>query len=141
MGRPPSCLAKRALGLDVVWQLAAFGSQLGYDLLDQKDVHASTVIGVAGIAKFFGKLFARTEGAVDIQRLHQIDDRSTPFELFAFGFDSGIEDRSYLPLRPKRHRWQGPCDHPDRAKGCNFANDCLGNHPHDSAETARAFED
>ena len=37
---------------------------------------------VAGVAELLGQLLARAEAAVELEQLHQIDDRFAPVELF-----------------------------------------------------------
>jgi hypothetical protein len=46
------------------------------------------IVGVAGIAE----LLADAEAGIDIERLHQIDDRGSPFQLLLFGGDRLIQD-------------------------------------------------
>ena len=79
--------------LDFRRQLAAIGGELGHHLLVQPDVHARGIIAVAGVAELLGELLARREARIDVERLHQVDDRGAPLQLFALGFDSRVEDR------------------------------------------------
>jgi hypothetical protein len=46
------------------------------------DVHERGVVGIAGVVKLFRKLLASVQTGIDIQRLHQINDRCTPFKFF-----------------------------------------------------------
>src|ERR1700716_695806 len=78
--------------LDLRRQLAAVGGKLDHDLLVQPDVHGGGIIAVAGVAEFLRKLLARGEAGIDIERLHQIDDRGAPFQLFALGGNRLVED-------------------------------------------------
>ena len=58
----------------------------------QPDVHGRGIVGVAGVTEFGRQFLARGEAGVDIERLHQVDDRGAPFQLFALGGDRLVED-------------------------------------------------
>src|ERR1700733_14821397 len=88
----PELTRSDRLPFNVGWQLAAIGSEFGHHLLVQPDIHAGRVVGVAGVAKFFRQLLARGKTGIDIERLHQIDDRGTPLQLFALGLDRLVQD-------------------------------------------------
>src|ERR1700722_1688736 len=89
---------------DVGWQLATIGSELGHHLLVQPDVHAGGVAGVAGVAKFLRQLLARGKTGMDIARLHQIDDRGPPLQLFALGLDRLVQDGRDIDGLSRRSR-------------------------------------
>src|ERR1700681_26058 len=78
--------------LDLRRQLAAVGGKLDHDLLLQPDVHGGGIIAVAGVAELLRELLARGEAGIDIERLHQVDDRGAPFQLFALGGNRLVED-------------------------------------------------
>src|SRR5689334_22373851 len=96
---------KNPLMLDFRRQLAAIGGELGHDLLVQPDVHAGGVVGVTGIAKLLGEFLAGGEAGVDVERLHQVDDRGPPFQLLMLGGHRLVQDRRDVDaLRGRRRR-------------------------------------
>src|SRR6185312_579885 len=100
--------------LDLGRQLATVGGQLGHDLLVQPDIHAGGIVAVARVAKFLRELLACRKARIDVERLHQVDDRGAPLQLLALGLDGLIEDgcdvdsrsrcRSGSPRRSARGR-------------------------------------
>jgi hypothetical protein len=56
------------------------------------DVHARGIVGIAGVTKLLCKFFAGRKTGVDIERLHQIDDRGAPFQLFLLGGNRLVQD-------------------------------------------------
>jgi hypothetical protein len=86
----PGC--RQALVLDLGRQLAAIRRKLGHHLLVQPDVHAGGIIAVAGVTEFLGKLLAGAEAGIDVKRLHQIDDRGAPCQLFTLGGSRLVHD-------------------------------------------------
>ena len=88
--------AKRELDLSVQKKvqesLAAVRDQLHHHLPVQPDIHACGIIAVTGVTEFLRKLLACTEAGVDIERLHQIDDRGAPFQLFALGGNGLVQN-------------------------------------------------
>ena len=59
----------------------------------QPDVHARRVIHVARIVQFLRQLLAGVQAAVEIQELHQVNDRSAPVELLGVLAGKMGEDR------------------------------------------------
>src|SRR5205085_8933135 len=78
--------------------------KLGHHLLVQPDVHAGGIVGVAGVAELLGKLLARRETGVDVERLHQVDDGVLPVELLSLGGDRLVEDGSDVDRLCRRRR-------------------------------------
>jgi hypothetical protein len=72
----------------------AVRGKLPHHLLVQPDIHAGGIIGIAGVAEFPGKLLARSKAGVDIERLHQIDNRGAPLQFFFLGRGRLVQDRS-----------------------------------------------
>jgi len=93
--------------LDLGRQLAAIGRELGHHLLVQPDVHAGRIVGVAGVAELLGELLARGEAGVDIERLHQVDDRGPPLQLLPLRGDRLVEDGRHIDCRPGGSRRRG----------------------------------
>src|SRR5215204_2867814 len=95
--------------LEIVRHLAAARRKLGHDLLVQPDVHGCGVVRVAGVAQLLGEVLARGEAAVEIEQLHQVDDRAAPIELLLVfrgalrqhGLDVDLRDRRIR----RRGRW------------------------------------
>src|SRR4051794_4642471 len=100
--------------LDLGWQLAAIGSELGHHLLVQPDVHARGIIAVAGIAQFLCEVLARTEAGINIERLHQIDNRGSPFQPFLLRGHRLVQNRCDVDGLPGRSRRRA-------ARGCAAA--------------------
>src|SRR6516165_8623433 len=69
------------LSLQRFWNLSAIFRELDHYLLMQPDVHRSRVLGVARVVQLFRQLLARGKAAVQIEQLHQINDRVSPIEL------------------------------------------------------------
>src|SRR5271166_980388 len=87
--------------LETVRHLAAALGELGHHLLMQPDVHFRGAVECAGIAELMGELLAGAQAAVEVEQLHQIDDRLLPVVFF---FLPGGELRNHaVDLRP-RHR-------------------------------------
>src|SRR5690242_2811370 len=104
--------------LDLRRQLAAIGGELAHHLLVQPDVHAGGIIGVAGVAELLGKLLARREAGVDVERLHQVDDGVLPVELLALGGDGLVEDGSDIDRLRRRGRGCGAAAGRRTARRC-----------------------
>ena len=87
--------------------LKAFGhraatlGKLRHDLLVQPQVHFGRAIEGAGVAEFLGQLFAGAKAAVELQQLHQIDDRLLPVEIFALLVVDFLEDRFEVGSRDR----------------------------------------
>ena len=58
----------------------------------QPDVHFGGAIEGAGVAEFLCQLLAGTKAAVQLQQLHQIGDRLSPFEIFVLIVVEFLED-------------------------------------------------
>src|SRR6476661_10040815 len=67
--------------LEALRYLAPALREPGHDLLVQPDIHVGGAVELAPVAKFLCQLFAGTEAAVQLQELHQIDDRLVPIEV------------------------------------------------------------
>src|SRR5262249_38485634 len=87
---PNGCVAQSVL--DVRRELAAIGRELGHHLLVQPDIHGRGIIGVTGVAKLVSELLACAEAGIDVEGLHEVDDRGPPFELLALGLRSLVDD-------------------------------------------------
>jgi len=72
--------------------LPPLAASLAINLLVQPDVHARGIIAVAGITELLGEFFPRAEAGIDIERLHQVDDRGAPFQFFLLGGDRLVQD-------------------------------------------------
>src|SRR5882672_11431414 len=83
IGGPLGLRATIRLMLDLGRQFAAIRGKFGHYLLVQPDVHAGGIIAVTGVTELLGKVLARTEAGIDVERLHQVDDRGAPCQLFA----------------------------------------------------------
>src|SRR4051795_5853697 len=97
--------------LDLRRQLAAIGGELGHYLLVQPDVHGRGIVGVAAVAELLGEVLARGEAGIDVERLHEVDDRGAPFQLFALvRGDRRVDDRGNVHRRRgRRSARRGPC--------------------------------
>jgi hypothetical protein len=58
----------------------------------QPDIHAGGIVGVAGVAELLGELLARRDAGIDVERLHQVDDRGAPCQLFFLAGNRLVED-------------------------------------------------
>src|SRR5205085_9510620 len=55
------------------------------------------------ISELLGEVLARSEAGVDVERLHEIDDRGAPFQLFALVRGGRrVDDRGNIHGRPGR---------------------------------------
>ena len=64
-----------------VGHFAAVLRKLHHDLLVEPNIHGRRIVLVAGKMKLPGKLFARRKAGIEIEQLHQVDDRMPPVEL------------------------------------------------------------
>ena len=92
--------------------LPPFSASLVHDRLVQPDVHRGAVVGVAGIAQLVGEIGARLQAAVEIEQLHQVDDRGLPVQLLRvlgchLGQDGGHVDRRRRSGRGDRRGGRG----------------------------------
>ena len=67
--------------LEIGRDLAAVLLELLDDLLVQPDVHRGRVVLVAGVVQLVGQLLAGVQARIQIEQLHQIDDRGAPVQL------------------------------------------------------------
>jgi hypothetical protein len=98
----------------LVGDLAAVLRELLHHLLVQPDIHRRRIVRVTAIVQFGSKLFARREARVEIEKLHEIDNRLLPVELFLvvgreLGEDGGDID-SCRGHRARRGRRFGAAD-------------------------------
>src|SRR5262249_9647112 len=75
-------VSSRSSVLETVRNLAAAFGELGHDLLVQPDVHFRRAVERALVAKLLRQLLARAETAVEVEQLHQVDDRLFPVQFF-----------------------------------------------------------
>src|SRR5262249_41484457 len=80
-----------------------------HDLLVQPDVDCSSIVFVAGVVQFFCKLLARRETAVELEKLHEINDRPSPLELFLVLTGELRQDVLDVDRRLRRRRWWTSC--------------------------------
>jgi len=71
------------------------------------DVHGRGIM-VSRCNQFLRELLARSEAGIDLERLHQVDDRGAPFQLFAGGggglVDNGRDVDGLRPAMPRTMR-------------------------------------
>src|SRR5262249_11461828 len=78
----PAATVRRASGvLKALRHFAAGLGELDHQLLVEPDVHCGRAVERAGIAELPRQLLARAEAAVQLEELHQIDDRCVPIEV------------------------------------------------------------
>jgi hypothetical protein len=65
-------------GFQISRHLAAVLGDFLHDLAMQPDVHLGAVVHVAGVVKLSGQLLPGLQAAVEVERLHQVDDRGFP---------------------------------------------------------------
>jgi len=81
------------------WHFAAVFGEFDHDLLVQPNVHRRRIFRAPGVVELGGKLLARGEAAVELEKLPQIDDRLSPIEILGGGFGEFVHDRGDVQLR------------------------------------------
>src|SRR5262245_40306887 len=74
--------ARRSGVLEAFRHVAATFGELEHNLPMQPDVHRPRAVERAGIAELLGQLLAGSEAAVELEQLHQVDNRFIPVEVF-----------------------------------------------------------
>ena len=87
------------LALQFVGDLPTIFGELDHHLFVQPYVHFCRVLHISLIMEFLSQTLARCSAAVQIEKLHQIDDRGSPlsFCFFCFASPSRTEQRQRLP--------------------------------------------
>src|SRR5439155_19862143 len=118
-------MPKSTLRLETVGDLASALGDLCHDLLMQPDIHFRRTVERAFVAELLGELLARAQTAVELEELHEIDDRLFPIvrfllrvgEFLDHGFDFGARHRLGCPARrggARRSRGRARC----RGRAC-----------------------
>src|SRR4051794_14503066 len=130
--------------LDLRRQLAAIGSELARHLLVQPDIHAGRVVGVTAVAELLGEFLAGRQARIDIERLHQVDDRGAPFQLLVLGFRGLVDDRGHIDVlrrstRGRRSRRWRAATRGGAAAGWRGLGRMAENRAHDLSENAHQW--
>src|SRR5262245_4278183 len=101
----PAATVRRGSGvLEALRHFPAGLGELDHHLLVQPDVHRRGAVERAGIAEFLRQLLACAEAAVQLEKLHQIDDRCVPVEVLVLLVGEPRDHRLDIGLR---HRLAG----------------------------------
>ena len=81
--------------------------QLRHHLLVQPDVHLGGAVERAGVAELLGELLAGVEAGVEVEELHQVDDRLLPVVVRAAALVGLLLDHRLDLLAGHRRRLAG----------------------------------